>query len=346
MRQMSKKTRIVFLYKSSDPFFTGHHSDNTSYEFLIMAMQNNKNIDYNIIPVSHEYDVGKLKNKCDAVILAGFRDYNMPKIHGLKALNVPILARIGDFHDVTRYGIGEDNYDDYGISCTFNFMSEKYFYEYYPAHMNYREIFFGIDPPLYENLTPYEDRIKHKILVSGAIQRYPYKPIMIYRRIRYFMKDIFKNPEKLPLKTRVLHQRPPFYHYYKLRSDCSHLGYVEYGRRIENESYPMMLSRYRGAIAATTYYPTIKYWEIAAAGCLTFMEITDKNHGSYLGFQDKKDCIVINEDNYKDRFEEYLADTDNPTWQRIAEAGRSYAMRKFNNNKAVEDILGLIEELS
>ena len=33
------------------------------------------------------------------------------------------------------------------------------------------------------------------------------------------------------------------------------------------------------AIAATSVETTIKYWEIPAAGCLTFMEITEKNKG-------------------------------------------------------------------
>jgi len=107
-----------------------------------------------------------------------------------------------------------------------------------------------------------------------------------------------------------------------------------------------MPSRYGGAIAATAHCPAIKSWEIAAAECLTLMKIMDKNHGLYLGFQDKKNCIVINEDNYRERLEEYVSDADNPRWEEIAEAGRIYAMRNFNNNKAVEDVLRLIEELS
>ena len=37
--------------------------------------------------------------------------------------------------------------------------------------------------------------------------------------------------------------------------------------------------QYCGAIASTTTNPNIKYWEIPAAGCLTFMEITEKNDG-------------------------------------------------------------------
>ena len=35
-----------------------------------------------------------------------------------------------------------------------------------------------------------------------------------------------------------------------------------------------------------------------------------------------------------------------PRWKEITEAGKRYAMRKFNNNKSMKDVLRLIEELS
>ena len=39
-------------------------------------------------------------------------------------------------------------------------------------------------------------------------------------------------------------------------------------------NYFELLTKYRASIAATTFYPTIKYWESTASGCLTFIEIT------------------------------------------------------------------------
>lgn len=363
-----KKTRIAFIYKASDPFWTGRHYDNTSYEFLVKAMQRNRDVDYMLVPVSREYDAGRsLKGRCDAVILGGFRDYNIPRIRGLKSLDVPVLSRCGDFHDARRYGMGERNYDDYGIDCLFNFMSERYFYKYYPRHMNYRTILFGVEPSLYQNLTPFKRRIKDKILNSGATARVyqnltPFKHRIVGRVINFtavtpgairwkiaggtclsYARDVLRNPERLPLRSRLLHPKVSLYHFYKLRTDCNRLAYVVYGR---GASYQQMLSEYSAAIAATTYYPTIKYWEIAAAGCLVFMEITEKNHGQYLGFRDGKNCVVINEDNHEKRFEEYLNNPDDQKWEKIADAGRSHAMRNFSNDKGVEDLLGLIMDLS
>lgn len=365
---MGEKTRIAFIYKASDIFWTGKHYDNTSYEFLVKAMQRNKDIDYMLVPVSGEYNAGRsLKGRCDAVILAGFRDYNMPRIHGLKSLDVPVLSRCGDPHDARRFGMGERNYDDYGIDCLFNFTNEKSFYKYYPHHMNYRTILFGIEPSSYQNLTPFNHRIKDKILNSGATARVyqnarPFKHRTVGKVINFaaatpgairwrvaseaclsYARDVLRNPDGLPFRSRLLHPKPSAYHFYKLRTDCNRLAYVVYGR---DASYQRMLSKYSAAIAATTHHPSIKYWETAAAGCLTFMEITEGNYGLYFGFEDGGNCVVINEDNHEERFEEYLNNSDDPKWEKIADAGRSHAIRNFSNDKGVEDLLELIRELS
>ena len=347
---VSKKLKVTLLHEATDPFYSGEHSDNTTYEFLVSAMQRNQTIDYTVLPIQHEYDAyAKLHGKTDAVILSACRDHNIPKITGLKKLNVPILARCGDFHDAPRYGTGEQNYIDYGIDCMFNFMTGDYFYRYYPKKMNYRTILFGVEPSLYTNLTPFKDRLSSTILNSGAVERNTALWHRTGRTVLRYARDVVRNPEKLPFHSRLLHPRRSAYHYYKLRSDCHRLDYVTRASSIKDHiqmPYPCLLSRYRAAMAATTFYPTIKYWEIAAAGCLVFMEITDTNHGAYLGFQDRKTCIIINDNNYKKRFEEYLADPDDMIWKEIAVAGRAYALQNFNNDKASHDIVELIREFS
>ena len=115
--------------------------------------------------------------------------------------------------------------------------------------------------------------------------------------------------------------------------------------KFATNNYSTLLSKYRAAITATTFYPTIKYWETSAAGCLTFMEITELNHGNYLGYKDNETTIIINEKNYKEKFEEYLANPDDPKWEDIANAGREYTFENFNNDKAVESLVELIKEL-
>ena len=109
--------------------------------------------------------------------------------------------------------------------------------------------------------------------------------------------------------------------------------------------FPKYLSQYRAGIAACTVYPVQKYWEMTAAGCLTFMEMTEINDGYYLGFKDGETAIFMNEKNYKNKFEEFLNDPDNKKWQEIACAGREYVLNNLTNKKAANNLVNLMREL-
>ena len=44
-------------------------------------------------------------------------------------------------------------------------------------------------------------------------------------------------------------------------------------------------------------------------------------------------------------FEEYLKTSDDPKWEKIASAGRKFALQNFNNDKAVNELADLFSEL-
>ena len=75
------------------------------------------------------------------------------------------------------------------------------------------------------------------------------------------------------------------------------------------------------------------------------MEVTEKNNAKILGFVDGENAIFINEHNYKQKFREFLADPENPKWEKIADAGRKYTLEHLNNDKAVESLVELMEEI-
>jgi glycosyltransferase involved in cell wall biosynthesis len=75
------------------------------------------------------------------------------------------------------------------------------------------------------------------------------------------------------------------------------------------------------------------------------MEITRKNKGDYLGYVDGETGIFINEDNYEQKFEKFLSDPENPKWEKIANAGRNYALKNFNNDKAANSLVDLMESM-
>ena len=214
------------------------------------------------------------------------------------------------------------------VDYYFDFQHEDFFYDRYPKHFKYKKIMLGLETRLYNNLKPFNQRIKDKILLTGAIGNK-----------KFFSKII--NDIKRP--------KWNAYRFYNLRTKCSSLPYVDYTPTLQhnyvNDRYPQLLEQYASSIVAATYVPSIKYWENAAAGCLTFMEISKLNKGHFLGYRDNESCIFIDQKNYKEKFEEYLSDTKNPKWKEIANAGREFTLQNYTNDKAVDSLVELMRTL-
>ena len=247
---------------------------------------------------------------------------------GIKNSNIPVISRTGDPHDAERYNqieFCEKNKVDY----LFSSLPDSLIYKYYPKNIKQKIIIFGLEPELYQNVPPFKTRIKDRILITGAMGR---------TDLRNRIANYILNPGRSG------------WYLYKLRTLCTKLNYVEYrgmkGKKYVDEDYPTYTSKYRAIIAATTFYPTLKYWENAAAGCLTFMEITKKNNGYFLGYKDNETAIFINEKNYKEKFEQYISDPDNPKWEQIANAGREYTMNNLTNEQALISLVELMKELT
>ena len=136
-------------------------------------------------------------------------------------------------------------HEKFQINYYFNFMHESYFYKYYPKNYNYKTIIFGLESSLYQNIKPYNERVKNKILNSGAIG---------------------KQTIKSRVANKIINPKRSSWYFYKLRTLCNKLKYVEHARDVEKnykkKDYQYILSQYCASIGATTFYPTIKYWEI------------------------------------------------------------------------------------
>ena len=293
------------------------------------SLKRNNELDIKYIPCNDEYDCSKLKGNTDIILLANNNtDATPDKLINLKKLQIPVVCRTGDPHWAKRYNQFRFH-EEWNIDYYFNFMHHDYFYQFYPKEFNYKTITFGIEPSLFENLDySFNNRIQNKIINSGALGRTNYKS---------------------RIANRILNPKRSGWHFYKLRTKCNDLNSVIHTRNLvkqfPNSNYYQILSKYCAAIAATTYYPTIKYWETSAVGCLTFMEITKINKGNYLGYEDDKTAVFINEENYLEKFDEYLSDYNNPKWVEIATAGRKFTMEKFSNDNAANDLVNLMKSM-
>ena len=322
-----KVIRVAFIYGESNIFLTGKHFDNTYYHFFMNALKRNNRIQVTYFPTKQVFDALTLKGKFDIILLWTNYPFGMPeKILNMQKLDIPVIARIGDPKDAKR---SKKYHHEWKIDYYFHFFPESYVKELYPSHIKYKNIIYGLEPSLYQNLTPFNRRIKNHILNSGAVANL---------KLASRLLDKIRNPKFNAM-----------FGYY-LRTKCNELPYVDYTSTLQheyvNDRYPLLLQKYRAAIAASSDAPTIKYWEIPAAGCLTFMEMTDFNRGKeILDFVDGESAIFIDLKNYKARFEEYLADQDNPKWAKIAESGRKIAIEKYNNDKGVDSLIDLMETL-
>ena len=320
-----KKIKTAFIYKSSNPYMSKTAWATTYYHFFMNALNRHADLDMAYFPAEKKFDVSKLRDKFDIILLWENHPWGSPdELSGIQNLDIPVICRINDPQDTTKGKI--DYHEKYKIDHYFGYLPERFFYKYYPKNFKYKVIFYGVEPKLYENLTPYSKRIKKKILCSGAAAN---------TKFSSRLRDIIRGERSL-------------WKHYKLRTKCIELPYVNYTSTLQheyiNDKYPLLLMKYCTSIAAHSLYPVIKYWESTAAGCLTFMEVTEKNQANILGFEDGKNAIFINEKNYEKKLSDYISDPNNAKWSEIAENGHHYTMANLTNDIASNSLVEIFKE--
>ena len=300
----------------------------TSYHFFMNSLQRNSDIEVSYIQSGKSFDAMRLEKNFDVILLYenSFTPCNPNELKNIKKLGIPVVAKVGDLWNSKNFDISE-SHEKYGITSYFGYQHKDNFYKYYPKKFDYTTIVFGLETSLYQNLLPFSKRIKKRILNSGAVGNTKFLSKLFNQ---------FKNPDNA-------------LNHYKLRTLCNKLSYVDYTNTLQHEfvgdKYPLLLQKYQSAIAATTGNYTQKYLEIPAAGCLSFMEVTDENHANYLNFKDGENAIFVNERNYQQKFEEFLESSDDPIWEQIANSGRNHVLNNYNNDLAVESLVNLFKKI-
>ena len=323
---MDEKIKIAFPYLKTNKFLSGNHFDNTYFHFLVTALKRNQEVDVTFFPVEKNFDTTVLKEKFDIMLLWSNANYGNPEeLIGINKLKIPVIARVGDPMDAEN---SIKNHERFKINQYFHFWSKPFFHKFYPKDFKFKTIIFGLEPSIYNTVKPFNSRIKNKILNSGAVGNTKFISRII---------NSIRNPKFNALSV------------YKLRTICNSLPYVDYTSTLKhefvNDKYSELLQRYRACIACSTLTFVAKMVEIPAAGSISFLEVTKKNKCEYVGFKDNQTAIFIDEDNYKDKFEEYLSDIDNPKWEKIANQGREFVMSELNNDTAVASLVKLMKEV-
>ncbi len=317
------KIKVAFIYKASNIFMTGKHFDNNYYNFFLKALPRNKNIEVTNFTEEEKFDIKKLENKFDVILLWQNNEFGTPDLINIKNSKIPVITRCADPREsktIMKY------HKKWKIDYYFHFWPESFFHSFLPKNFKYKSIIYGLESSLYKNTNTFENRVKNKILNSGAIGNS--KPLS------KIINDI-KNPKWNA------------YRVYYLRTIINNLPYVDYFPTLQNEfvgdKFPLLLQKYQVAVAASTTNPVAKMWEIPAAGCMTFLEVNEKNNANFVGFKDNENAIFINAENYKEKFQEYLENVEDTKWRNIAEKGRKFVIDNLNNDKAVESLVELMQ---
>ena len=322
-----KKIKVAFIYKENNVFLLGNHFDNTYFHFFMEELRKDESIIVTDFPTKEIFDASILKNKFDIILLWNNYGGGMPnEILGIEDLKIPVISNCADPVEAKK---AIKNHKKWKIDHYFHFYNKEMFYSLYPKNFKFKTIILGLDSSLYQNVKPFQERIKNKILLTGATGN-----------TKFFSKII--NDIRTP--------KWNAFRFYYLRTICSKLPYVDYTQTLQhkyvNDQYPKLLEQYSASIVAATYNPNIKYWENAAAGCLTFMEVSEKNNDAeLLGFIDYENAIFINEENYKKRLQEFISNPNDPRWEEIAKKGRRHTLDNLNNDRSVESLIEVIEEV-
>lgn len=319
------------VYSFGDEILNGKKPFKGDYYFFQHAIFRNKKIEVDRVDALNRVNVPKLAKNYDLVLLPQVDIACSMALTGIRDCNIPVIARGHDPHDVFKR-------DMFGmihrlkVDWFFDLYDPSSFYEYYPKQFKYETVHMGLEPSLYTHKIPWSERIADKIAISGVID----KKLNLMHKLYY--KAYLRKPSALL----------PGFHY-KLRTKCNMLPYVVHTRdwypRQSTDQLNKMLTMFRAAIAATTSFPTMKYKETPAAGCLTFMEITTRNHGMFLGYKDNQNAIFITESNYIEKFQEYLNNINDPKWERIAQAGRVHALKNLSNDNGVTMLVKIMRKV-
>lgn len=328
-----KVIRVAMVCNKSARSVNPASTRKTHYHFFMDALPRHPHLDVRFIGhYANRLDVSMIAREYDVVLLPRVDDpTQVMALKGIRDESVPVIGWATDPHAFLKHNMLK-MYTDLKIDWSFSFFPPAAFYKYYPRHIKYTQIPYGVEPKLYETVRPWEERVDDYLAISGILEESRDLPQRLYDRL---------------YRRRPAALRPN--HHYKLRTRCSKLPYVIHTKSIypnqDTDQLPDVLSSFRAAIAATTTFSTIKYIETPAAGCLTFMEVTDQNQAITLGYKDGKTAVFINEYNYQDRFQEYLDDPNDVKWRRIADTGRTYTMNNLTNDTAADKLYCLMRTI-
>lgn len=264
-----------------------------------------------------DYILNRLSVRPDFILLLNDMGRELsPMIKGLANITIPTGLFVNDVHRLVK--IRENYITKNKINYIFT-VSRDQFIQTYPKHKHKIEWF-----PYFVNTAIYKDYLLKKdiqLLMMGAVNT--------YYPLRQEIMKAYSNDVRF-----ISHQHPG-YRDFLAREEKDNLIGARYAKEINQ-------AKIFFTCPSVLYYPVIKYFEVLACKTLllapTFKELED------LGFIPGKHFIAIDESNFKEKAEYYLANDEKR--QKIAEQGYQFIrqnhtvkIRAMQLVKRIESIL-------
>ena len=134
----------------------------------------------------------------------------------------------------------------------------------------------------------------------------------------------------------------PVYHG---RTLCEgHPATISVGEQYFGDDYAGQLLSHHAGVAACDWIVQ-KYFELPACGMLTFMWRSPANRLDELGFVDGETCVVLDDDNYKGRLDEYSATPNDPKWDEIAARGQGFVLDRYGIEAQKTKLINILKDM-
>jgi len=162
--KLIEKFRVAVPYEKSDVVLSGNFFANAYYHFFMSALNRNECLEVKYFPVDKSLNIKDIQNEIDVILIPSYPG----ELVGIQDTNIPVIVMANDPHSITK-SFANRMQEKYKINYYFGYMPESYFHEFYPKHFKFKTIIYGLESSLYQNLKPFSDRIKNRILNSGVV---------------------------------------------------------------------------------------------------------------------------------------------------------------------------------
>jgi len=313
--------RLAFIYNPRNPYLCGKRYQVNFRKWFLGALPRADGLRVEMLGSNDHLDLTPIRKMHDVFLFFDAVEWGLPpRLEGVESIKALKVCHIGDAHGVDKPseafgGTKLDCCRRFGFDHYFFQHSPSYFYRFYPLDFSYWWIPMGVDAELYREVKPWSERRFDKVLLTGCLG------------VPYY-----------PLRTRLADE--PNVHYAK---PGSYSGWDSYSPgRWDGDRYKLLLEQWGGAIASG-YSVVNKYFEVPAAGCLTFAHVDADNGCNVIDFK-PTEVVLVDKATAEESIAAFLRSPTDTYWRGRAKLGRLRVLRDYTHDKTVQMLVKKLRE--